>query len=64
MTKINGKMTVLHFMENRPTSTYGKMVRVLDDTTHKNLGSWFEDDKPNRLVKNIKVTKEYIFLFI
>ena len=64
MTKVNGKMTVLHFMENRPASTYGKMVRVLDDTTHRNLGSWFEDDKPSKLVKNIKVTKNYVFLFV
>jgi hypothetical protein len=64
MTKVKGKMTILHFMENRPVSTYKKMVRVLDDTTHKNLGFWADGDTPDKFIKNIKVTKDYIFLFV
>ena len=64
MTKVKGKMTVLHFMENRPISTYGKMIRILDNVTRKNLGFWADGNTPDKLIKNIKVTKDYIFLFV
>jgi len=64
MTKVKGKMTVLHFMENRPSSTYGKQIRVLDDTTHKSRGAWFEGENPYKLVKNIKNTEKIVFLMV
>jgi hypothetical protein len=51
-------------MENRPSSTYGKQIRVLDDTTHKSRGAWFEGENPYKLVKNIKNTEKIVFLMV
>ena len=64
MTKVKGVMTVLHFMEHRPNTAYGKPIRILDEVTHRNLGKWYEGDTPTKLVKSIKATEKNIFLFI
>jgi len=57
-------MTILEFIEKRPKSSYGKHLRILDCSTHKNLGKWYENDNPYKIIKDIKVSEKYIWIFI
>ena len=57
-------MTVLEFIEKRPTSSYGKHIRILDHASHKSLGKWFDNDNPYRGIRDIKVSEKYIWIFI
>ena len=55
-------MKVSDFLDYRnPTR---KTLRVLDYNTHKNLGAWYENDNLNKIVKSIKVTNKYLFIFV
>lgn len=57
-------MTILQFIENRPTTTYNKHIRVMDFTTRKNLGKWYDGDNPYKKIKDVKITQRYIFLLV
>ena len=57
-------MTILEFIEKRPKSSYGKHLRILDCSTHKNLGKWYENDNPHKVIKDMKVSEKYIWIFI
>lgn len=54
--------TVREYIENRPTELYGKKIRVLDVTTHKNLGEWLRN--ADKKIKDIKITEKIIFIFV
>ena len=55
-------MTVREYIENRPTNLYGKKIRILDAGTHKNCGGWVTCS--NRIVKDVKITTKYIFIYV
>ena len=55
-------MTIHEYMETREKDTYGKRIRILDQKTHKSYGPWWEN--PHAIIKEIKVTAKYIFIFI
>ena len=58
------KITVLTFIENRPAKTFGKKIFILDHKTHKGLGRWFDDDNPNKIIKDMKMNNKYLFIYV
>ena len=61
MTKIKN-ITVEYYLTNRNKATYYKQIRILDNSTHKNCGNWWEN--ANKPIKNVKITQKYLFIFI
>lgn len=56
------KITVLEFIENRPAKTFGKKVFILDNTTHKGLGKWY--DNAYKIIKDMKMNHKYLFIYV
>ena len=54
--------TVKDYLENRIYATYGKKIRILDKVSKKYLGKWI--DFSEAIIKEIKITKKIIFIFI
>ena len=57
-------MTVGDFIETREAETWGKKIRVVDNRTHEEVGKWYDNKVINRHVKNLKVTKKVLFIFV
>jgi len=58
------KITVGAYTDIRDSRTYGKKIRVLDARTHRNIGEWYKDDVINRIVKDVKISGKYLFIFV
>ena len=54
-------MTVREYVYTRPKEIYGKPIRILD-SNHKYIGQWWLF--PDYIIKEVKVTTKYIFIFI
>lgn len=57
-------MTVKDYVMQRPIAIYGKKIRVIEklpDGTQR-TGVWYEYS--TRIIKDIKVTSKWIFIFI
>ena len=56
-------MTVSEFLEGRNVKINDrKKIRILDHATHKSYGTWWEN--PHALIKEVKATSKYLFIFI
>ena len=58
------KITVLEFIQNRPSKTFGKKIFIVNNITHKGMGKWFDDDNPHRVIKNMKMNDKYLFIYV
>lgn len=56
------KLTVGRYVENRDKMSYNKQIRILDHRTHENLGNWMSNI--DAVVKDVKITAKYVFIFI
>jgi len=54
--------TVADYVDVRDKNLYGKKIRVLESSTHKNLGAWWEN--ASREVKEVKISMKYLFIFV
>ena len=56
-------MTVREFLDGRNISINDrKKIRILDHITHKSYGPWWENSYA--LIKEVKATDKYLFIFI
>lgn len=58
------KITILQFIENRPSKTFGKKVCIVDNVTHKGLGHWYDNDNPYKIIKGMKMNSKYLFIYV
>lgn len=57
-------MTVYDYVVNRPRAIYGKKIRVIERLSDgfQKSGVWY--DYKDRLVKDVKITTKWIFIFV
>ena len=61
MKKIKN-LTILEYLNKRGNQSLNKRIRVLDNITHENCGSWA--DNALAQVKAVKTTEKFLFIFI
>lgn len=57
-------MTVYEYITHRPAAVYGKRIRVIERLPDgfQRSGMWYE--YKDRIIKDVKITSKWIFIFV